>query len=99
MSQKVFKLKNNLSWSESLSIVEKKSSDFCKQYCFYWFYSIHQFNFKKFKKNNKILINQIKLILESFERVISLSDLTIGVIPVCEKDFFIDQSLLPFIST
>jgi hypothetical protein len=35
---------------------------------------------------------------ESFERVIALCDLPNVIIRVCEKDFFINQSILPFIS-
>jgi hypothetical protein len=41
----------------------------------------------------------MRLTSESFERVIALCDLPNVIIRVCEKDFFINQSILPFIST
>jgi hypothetical protein len=44
-------------------------------------------------------MNLIRLASESFQRIISLCDLPNVTIRVCEKDFFINQSLLPFIST
>jgi hypothetical protein len=44
-------------------------------------------------------MKQIKLTSESLQRVIALCDLPDVVICVCEKDFFINQAILSFIST
>jgi hypothetical protein len=50
-------------------------------------------------EKNTNLMNQIKFISKSFESVISLYDSSNVVTRVCEKDFFINQPLLPVIST
>jgi hypothetical protein len=43
-------------------------------------------------------MKSINFLSESFKRVVALCDLPNVVIRVCDKDFFINQSILPFIS-